>query len=80
MNTDSLTERVATEIRLEMVRQRKTGVDLSRFLNCSQQAASRRLTGKVPFDLDEVAAIAQWLDVEPMALIPWPAAPMASTG
>lgn len=79
MNTDSLTERVATEIRLEMVRQRKTGVDLSNLLNCSQQAASRRLTGKVALDLDEIATIAGWLGVEPTALIPWPAA-MASTG
>lgn len=79
MNTDSLTERVATEIRLEMVRQRKTGVDLSKLLNCSQQAASRRLTGKVAFDLDELATIANWLDVEPTALIPWPSS-MVSTG
>lgn len=54
---------VAGEIRAEMARQRKTGVDLAHALHCSQQSASRRLTGQTPLTLDELAAIAEWLSV-----------------
>ncbi|HEY0889595.1 MAG TPA: helix-turn-helix domain-containing protein [Nocardioides sp.] len=63
MVTASLRQQVAAEIRAEMARQRKTGVDLARLLQCSQQSASRRLNGGLGLDLDELPVIADWLGV-----------------
>lgn len=60
---------MAGEVRAEMARQRKTGVELASHLQISQQSASRRLTGETDFDLDEVASIAEWLDVDLYQLI-----------
>ncbi len=56
-------ERVATEVRAEMGRQRKSGSWLARALNQSQSAVQRRLQGEHPFDLDELSAVAAALDV-----------------
>lgn len=61
---------IAAEVRAEMARQRKTGVELAALLDVSQQAASRRLAGAVPFSMDEIVVVAQWLGVEVVTLIP----------
>lgn len=65
----SLNEAVAAEIRGEMARQRKTGTGLAEVLHCSQQSASRRLSGAQRLDLDELAVIADWLGVTLLDLI-----------
>lgn len=54
-------EGVAAEIRAEMARQRKTGVELASLLNRTQQSVSRRMNADVDISLDELAAIAEWL-------------------
>ena len=68
-STPTLRTAVAGELRAEMARQRKTGVDLAHVLNCSQQSASRRMTGATPLTLDDIAAISDWLGIPPSSLI-----------
>lgn len=63
---------VAAEVRAEMGRQRKTGVELAAVLGISQQSASRRLRGETGLDLDEVAVVAEWLGVAPHDLLTAP--------
>lgn len=63
-------QRAAGALRAEMARQRKTGLDLARLLNCSQSSASRRMTGETVLDLDELGRIAEWLDVPLVTLLP----------
>ncbi len=46
-----------------MARRRKTQADLAPVLGVTRQAVSRRLTGDVPLTVDELAAIADFLDV-----------------
>ena len=66
----SLNHLVAGEIRAEMARQRRTGVELASHLQITQQAVSRRLSGEASLDLDDVARIADWLGVPLARLIP----------
>lgn len=60
----SLREFAAGEIRAEMARQKRTGVELAQLLKCSQQSVSRRLSAETSIDLDELAQIADWLGVD----------------
>lgn len=53
---------VATEIRAEMARQRKTQVGLAKLLGVSDGTANNRFSGAYPYDLDELKAVACWLD------------------
>lgn len=53
----------AAEVRAELARQRKTSQALAKALGISPQAMSRRTTGDLPFDLDELEAAAAFLDV-----------------
>ena len=66
---ETLTSVAAGNLRAEMARQRKTSADLADALNCSQSSASRRMTGETVMDLDELAAIANWLQVNTNALL-----------
>lgn len=59
----TLRQRVAAELRAEMARQKRTGIELATVLKCSQQSASRRLNGGQGLDLDELPVIAEWLGV-----------------
>lgn len=68
---------MAAEIRAEMARQRKTGRELAAHLHCSQQSASRRVNGETAIDLDELASIAEWLEVPVMKLLGSPTEPQA---
>ena len=61
--------KVAAEIRAEMARQRKTGIELASLLDLSQQSASRRVNGETDIDLDELEVIAGWLGVDVPALL-----------
>lgn len=65
-----LAAHVAAEIRAEMARQRRTGVDLGKHLKMSQPTISKRLTGEVPFDLKELASVADYLGVTVSSLMP----------
>lgn len=56
-------------IRAEMARKRKTQGQLADVLGVSQAGASRRLKGQTPFDVNELFAIAHWLDVPVTALL-----------
>jgi transcriptional regulator with XRE-family HTH domain len=56
--TQSLTQRVAAEVRAEVARQNVTQVELSRILEIAQPSVSRRLNGKFPFDTDELDKLA----------------------
>lgn len=66
----SLKQLVADELRAHMARKKKTGVELAAVLQISQQAASRRMTGEVTLDLDELVKVADWLDVDFLDLLP----------
>jgi hypothetical protein len=59
-----LDERVPAEIRAEMAFQQKTVVELAGVLGVSRQSARRRYDGDMPFALNEVEAIAEWLNIE----------------
>ncbi len=58
-----LSARVAAEIRAEMGRQRRSGRSLAAELGWGQMYLSRRLSGRAPFNLDDVEAIAKRLEV-----------------
>jgi transcriptional regulator with XRE-family HTH domain len=55
--------RVAAEVRAVMARQGCTQTALAERIERDQHFISRRLSGKVPFAVDELAAIATALDV-----------------
>lgn len=57
------TEAVASEVRAEMGRQRKTQADLAAVLKIYPATAARRLDGSVPFDVVQLATVARWLGV-----------------
>lgn len=65
----SLSGIVAGNLRAEMARQKLGGVDLAALLKCSQQSASRRVTGVQAIDLDELPRIAEWLGVSVFDLV-----------
>lgn len=60
---DSLTLRVAAEIRAEMARQRMTQVRLSEALGLSQPQVAKRLKGEIAFDTTELETVARTLGV-----------------
>lgn len=64
-----LRKAIAAELRAEMARQQRTGVDLAKVLACSQQTASRRMIDGRGLDLDELPLIAEWLGVDVMQLL-----------
>lgn len=61
---DTLHEFVASEVRAEMARKRMSGAALARSLDVSPQWVSYRLSGQVPFDVAELARVAEVLGVE----------------
>lgn len=64
--TTSYASLVATEIRGEMARQRKTTAELAAVLGCSPGTANNRLAGTYRYTLDELYDVCQWLD-KPLA-------------
>lgn len=63
MSTDTLRHRVASEVRAELARQRRSASWLARETGMGQTAVSRRLIGEVPMDLDDLERFAATLDV-----------------
>lgn len=61
--SEVITASVAAEVRAELARQRRPQRDLAEAIGLSQQAASRRLCGEVPFDIAELAKVAALLGV-----------------
>lgn len=57
-----------------MGRQRVTQKRLAEALHLSQQALSRRMTGEIPLDVDEIQQIADFLNVPLSQLFPGVAA------
>lgn len=62
-------QRVGASVRAEMARRRKSQADLAALLGTSQAAVSRRLSGAVAFDVDELTVIAEHLGVPLVALL-----------
>ena len=56
-------EAVAAEVRAQLARNRLSGRRAAEMLGWKQTYMSRRLTGAVPFDVDDLAALAELLDV-----------------
>lgn len=59
---DSLSDVVAAEVRAEMARHRHSIKDLADTLGVSYKPARERWAGEVAFSLNELAAVAAWLE------------------
>lgn len=68
-NTISLRETAAANVRAELGRSRITQAQAARQINMSTAALSKRLNGYLPFDVDQLAAIADLLRIEPAELL-----------
>lgn len=75
----TLTQLVALEIRLEMVRQDVLQSQLARTIGKTEQWLSVRLRGRQPIDVNDLALIAHGLDVPVHRLLPSPDAAAAAT-
>lgn len=75
----TLTQRVAEEIRVAMVRKRMSGAGLARALGVSPAWISYRLTGSQPIDLNDLERLAVALEVEVVDLLPRAVADVART-
>lgn len=63
MEPNSPSQRVAANVRAELGRHRRSQTELGQALGLTQSAVSRRLAGKVAFDIDELHTMAEWLGV-----------------
>jgi transcriptional regulator with XRE-family HTH domain len=54
---------IAGEVRAELARQKLSGVRVAKQLGWTQNYISRRLSGTVPFDVADLQAIADYLEV-----------------
>lgn len=68
----SMSETVIGEVRAHLARQRRSAQSVALQLGWTQRYFSRRLTGQVPFTIDDLAAIAEVLDVPISALLEAP--------
>ena len=59
--TSAQSVRIAGEVRAEMARGRVTGTTLAQTVGMSNATLSRRLSGAIPFNIDELAAVARAL-------------------
>lgn len=64
------TAATGANVRAEMARKKISQAALADHMGLSQAAISARLNGRTPFDINELAAIAHFLDVGLEALIP----------
>lgn len=67
--TKSPNELVAGEVRAHMARQQVTQTDLAAVKGRTQPYWSRRISGVVPFDIDDLTTIADFLGVQVMDLL-----------
>lgn len=68
MNLPEATEVTASNVRAAMARKRMSQCVLAAHLGVTQQVLSRRLSGDVPIDVNQLAAIARALGV-PVAVL-----------
>jgi len=68
----SLREQTSEEIRALLARRKMNASDLARTIGATQPYVSRRLTGAVAFDLDDLEKIARVLEVAVTDLLPRP--------
>ena len=68
--TQTITEVVAANVRMELARRRLGQVQVARVLGISQAAVSRRLNGSVPLDVNELSLIADLLGMAASDLLP----------
>lgn len=61
---------VGHNIRAELARRKKSQNTLAIHLNVSQSWVSARLNGRTPFDINELDAIAKFLDVPLSTFLP----------
>ena len=66
----STTKLVAASVRAECARQRVSQRDVARALELSHTSVHRRIRGDVPFDVDELAKIAELLGLSIHDLLP----------
>lgn len=69
MRPAKLRERTAEELRVILARRRMSGSELARRTGLKQAYVSRRMTGEVAFDLDDLEVIATALGVTVMELL-----------
>jgi transcriptional regulator with XRE-family HTH domain len=69
---NSFTEQVAATVRAELARHDRTQQDLAHALGLSQQSVSRRLSGQLALDTNEIQAIAEFLGIPVGVLVPAP--------
>ena len=67
--TATATATVAANVRAELARRSVTQTQLAAKLGTTQQYVSRRLTGSVPLDVEDLAAIAGLLNITVAVLI-----------
>ena len=60
---------VAEEVRVALARRQISGVKLANMIGRSQVYVSRRLRGEVPFDVDDLALIAEALGMKMVDLV-----------
>ena len=72
METQSINDLVAEEIRALLARRRMSASDLARHTGMTQRAISRRLTGEKIIDVDDLQRIADVLGVDITDLLPRP--------
>lgn len=63
-------ERTAGAVRAELARRKISGRELAIGLGWSVGMTSRRLRGECPFDIDQLAAVADFLGVAVAELVP----------
>jgi transcriptional regulator with XRE-family HTH domain len=74
MSNPTYASRVADSVRAEMARRKITQTELAESLGMTQPAISRRMSGAVPFDTEELGRIADLLGVPMSVLFGEPAA------
>lgn len=63
------TAQVAANVRAEIARAGRTQTDVAERLHMTQSALSKRLNGRIPFDINEISAISAELGVPMSALV-----------
>lgn len=70
MTTADTAHTTAGNLRAELGRQKRKKSELALLLGISPAAVTRRVSGETPLDVNELCAIAAWLDVPVTALLP----------
>lgn len=69
MRSYPFSHQVAKEIRAQMIRHDLTVEDLAGAVGMSAATVWRRLAGDLPFTVEELSVIAEWLQVPPAVLV-----------